>query len=76
VTEYKMVRDGGGEVPEVGIDLEMLDVAAGAVVWRTSVQESGRGRIPVVGGSGSRSIGIATQNACRRLVAQLKGKVL
>lgn len=76
VTEYQMTRSGGGEAPEVGLELEMMDVSAGAVVWRTSVHESGRGRLSVVGGSGSRSIGIATQKACRKLVAQLKGRVL
>jgi hypothetical protein len=77
VTEYQLVRGGGGgEVPQVGFDLEMIDVPTGRVVWRTTVNTSGRGRVPIVGGSGMRSMGLVTQSACRQVVAQLKGRAL
>ena len=77
VTEYQMMSSGGGgQAPEVGFDVEMIDVPTGQVVWRTTVHVSGRGRMPLIGGSGSRSIGVATQEACRQVVAQLKGHAL
>lgn len=76
VTEYQLVRSGGGEVPQVGFDLEMIDVPTAQVVWRTTVNTTGRGRVPIVGGPGMRSLGLVTQSACRRVVALLKGRAL
>jgi hypothetical protein len=41
-----------------------------------SINESGRGRLPVVGGSGERTYSRVTEEACRRAVATLRAKVL
>lgn len=76
VTEYQVQRVNNGDVPVVGFDLEMIDAPTGNVVWRTSIQAGGRGRIPVVGGGGARSLGVLTQDACQQVVARLKGRAL
>jgi len=76
VSEYAMRRAGTGEVPVVSFDAEMVDVATGFVVWRISVTETGKGRLPVVGGPGERTFARVTQAACQRAVAVLRAKAL
>lgn len=76
VSEYAMRRAGTGEVPVVSFDAEMVDVATGFVVWRVSVTETGKGRLPVVGGAGERTFARVTETACRRAVRLLRAKVL
>lgn len=76
VSEFAMRRSGTGEVPAVSFDAEMVDVATGFVVWRVSVTESGKGRLPIVGGPGERTFARVTQAACRRAVDVLKAKAL
>jgi hypothetical protein len=75
VTEYQVQRTSGGDLPVVGFDVEMVDAPSGNVIWRTAVNSGGRGRLPVVGGQGSRSLGVATQKACATLVGRLKNRV-
>jgi TolB-like protein len=74
VTEYKLVRSGSSEHAVVSFDAEMVDVATGAVVWRISVTKRGKGRVPVIGGSGTRSFGQLTQAACEDAVSKLKSE--
>lgn len=76
VSEYVMRRAGTGEVPVVSFDAEMVDVATGFVVWRISVTETGKGRLPIIGGPGERTFARVTQEACRRAVNVLRAKVL
>lgn len=76
VTEYQVERVNNGDIPVVGFDVEMIDAPTGNVVWRTSIQAGGHGRVPVIGGAGSRSLGVVTRDACRKVVEQLKGRVL
>lgn len=71
VTEYQMARDGGGDTPVIGFDAELVDVATGNVVWRSSISKRGKGRMPIFGGS-SRSLGKLTQSACEDMVARLR----
>lgn len=72
VTEYEMQRNAGGEIPALAFDVEMTDVATGKVVWRTSIAKRGRGRTPVVGGGGERSLGKIGQKACKEVVEILQ----
>ena len=71
VTEYQMSRDGSGEIPVIGFDAEMIDVGTGNVVWRSSISKRGKGRISILG-SGSRSLGKLSQDACAVMVAHLR----
>jgi len=71
VSEYRMERTTGGDVPVVAFDAELLDVNTGNVVWRSAIAKRGHGRLPVIGG-GSRSLGRLTQDACTELVAKLR----
>ena len=71
VTEYQMSRDASGEIPVIGFDSELLDVSTGKVVWRCSISKRGKGRLSIVG-SGSRSLGRLTQDACQEMVARLR----
>jgi hypothetical protein len=75
VSEYQMSRDGSGEVPVIGFDAELLDVGTGNVVWRSSISKRGKGRVSILG-SGTRSLGRLTQEACSELVAGLKKEAL
>jgi TolB-like protein len=75
VNEYTMRRVGTDEYPMVSFDAEMVDVATGTIVWRITVTESGRGRLPVIGGPGERSFTRVTEEACRRAVRELRKRV-
>ena len=72
VTEYSVQRNGGDETPVVAFDAEMIDVATQETVWRITVNERGRGRLPIVGGASHRSFGMVTQDACRKAVQALR----
>lgn len=76
VIEYGMRRDAGEEYPVVAFDAEMVDVQTGIVVWRISIIESGKGRIPVIGGGGERTFSRVTEKACKRAVDLLRERVL
>lgn len=75
VTEYGTLRESSGEVAQVGFDIELIDAPTGNVVWRTSIHRTGKGRVPVIGGSGTRSVGILTEEACEEVVGRLKSEV-
>ncbi|MEQ1831980.1 MAG: hypothetical protein ABL977_02910 [Candidatus Eisenbacteria bacterium] len=72
VTEFTIQRNGGDEVPVLTFDAEMVDVATGETVWRITLSQRGRGRLPLIGGASKRSFGMVTQDACRKAVAALK----
>ena len=76
VNEYGLVRTQTQEYPVVSFDVEMVDVATGNTVWRVSVTRSGKSRLPVVGGTGERTFGRVTQEACQQAVAELRKKAL
>ena len=72
VTEYSTQRNGNDEVPVITFDVEMLDVATLQTVWRITVSERGRGRLPLFGGANHKSFGMVTQDACREAVKALR----
>ena len=74
VTEYASRGSGTDMYPVVGFDAEMVDTATGNIVWRISVTESGKGRMPIVGGAGERTYGRVTEAACQRAVDELRKK--
>lgn len=76
VSEYAMRHQNTEDFPVVSFDVEMVDVATNTTIWRVSVTESGKGRMPVVGGPTKRSFGAVTQAACERAVAELRKKIL
>ena len=76
VSEYAMHRIGTDEFPVVSFDCEMVDVQTGIVIWRMSITESGKGRFPIIGGSGERTFARVTEQACRRAVRVLREKIL
>ena len=76
VSEYGMHRQGTDEYPVVSFDCEMVDVQTGIVIWRISITESGKGRLPIVGGAGERTYARVTEAACKRAVALLRKNIL
>jgi hypothetical protein len=70
-----MTRSEGGDIPTIGFDAELMDVGSGNVVWRASISKRGKGRLSVFG-SGTRSLGRLTQEACAELVARMKKEAL
>lgn len=75
ISEYQIARSDGGDVPVIGFDAELVDVATGNVVWRSSLSKRGKGRVPIFGAS-ARSLGRLTQDACQEMVARLRGEAL
>ena len=72
VTEYEMQRgSSGNETPILAFEVELVDVASGTIVWRSSVSKRGKGRVPVLGGGGTRTLSRLTQDACRELVDRI-----
>ena len=76
VTEYGTRRSGNDDYPVVSFDSEMVDVQTGTLIWRISTTRTGKGRLPLVGGSGERTYSRVTEEACKEAVAVLKGKAL
>jgi len=76
VTEYGTHRQGTDEYPVVAFDCEMVDVQTGIVIWRMSISETGKGRLPIIGGTGERTFSRVTQEACRHAVELLRAKIL
>ncbi len=72
VTEYTLRRVGNDEYPVVSFDAEMVDAPTGNIVWRISVTETGKGRLPVIGGSGERSFARVTEAACQHALRALR----
>lgn len=72
VTEYQMMRQGSDQVPVVGFDVQLIDVATGNIVWRLSAMKKGRGRIPVLGGPNTLTLARITQDVCIDAVARLE----
>ena len=70
VTEYQLERSESGDVPLIAFDAELVDVATGNVVWRSSISRRGKSPVPFAGGS--RSLGRLTQQACQEMVAELR----
>ena len=60
----------------MAFDCEMVDVQTGIVIWRMSLSESGKGRLPIIGGTGERTFSRVTEEACRHAVALLRAKIL
>ena len=75
VSEHQMTHGQGGDIPSVAFDAELVDVATGNIVWRSSITRRGKGRLSIIG-NGTRSLARVTQDACTELVARLKAKAL
>lgn len=76
VTEYTTRRSGNDDYPVLSFDCEMVDVQTGTLIWRLSTSRSGKGRVPLVGGSGERTFSRLTEEACQHAVSVLKDKAL
>jgi TolB-like protein len=72
VTEYQVQRSGTEECPVLSFYAEMVDVATGNVVWRIQTSKKGKGRLPMLGGSGSRTFGRLIEEACTDAVKRLR----
>ncbi|HSQ60294.1 MAG TPA: hypothetical protein VLT84_07660 [Acidobacteriota bacterium] len=71
VTEYTMQRRGAADVPSVAFDVELIDAATSAVVWRVSVARRGKGKVPIFG-SGERTYAQVVQDAVRDVVGRIE----
>jgi hypothetical protein len=75
VSEYQVQRHADEEVPVLGFDVQLVDLATEKIAWRVTVVGKGSGRIPVIGG-GVRTLGQVTQRACRSAVGDLRSRVI
>jgi hypothetical protein len=74
VTEYGMQRESSNETPVLAFDVELVDVETAKEVWRVSISKRGKGRTPILGGGGTRTLSRLTEEACREVVKDLEGK--
>ncbi len=72
VSEYGTSRSGSSDIPVLGFDVEMVDVATGTTVWRTSISAKGGSRVPIIGGSGTTTFAALTQDACIEVIHRLE----
>jgi curli biogenesis system outer membrane secretion channel CsgG len=71
VSEYQMVgATSSAQRPSVAFDVEMVDVATGKTVWKASISERGKGRVPILGG-GTATLSRLTEEACREVVERI-----
>jgi len=72
VTEYSTRRSGNQDSPLLSFDVEMVDIASGAIVWRASINRQGKGRFPIIGGGGSSTFSSLIEDACGEVVQRLE----
>jgi len=74
IKEYVMVRVGQADYPLISVDLRMIDVPTGTVVWMVSYTRKGGPNLPVISVGETHTLGELTQKTCRELVRDFTGK--
>ena len=64
-----MVRVGQAEYPIISLNIRMIDVPTGTVVWMTSFNEKGGPKFPIISIGETHTLGELTQKACRKVVS-------
>ena len=71
VREYEMIRIGQTAYPLVTIDVELIDVETGRVVWMISHTRRGGPNLPIISVGETFTLGEMAQKVCRDVVARI-----
>jgi len=74
VREYSMVRVGQSDYPMISLNVRMIDVPTGTVVWMTSYTKKGGPKLPIITIGETHTLAELTQKACHDIVSDLVGK--
>lgn len=71
VREYEMIRIGQNQYPLVTVDVELIDMETGQVVWMISHTEKGGPNLPVISVGETYTLGELTQEVCEKIVDRI-----
>lgn len=74
VREYNMIRVGQTDYPVISLNLRMIDVPTGTVVWMTSYTKKGGPNLPIVSVGETHTLSELTQKICHDIVSNFVGK--
>ncbi|OGC90953.1 MAG: hypothetical protein A2W25_07675 [candidate division Zixibacteria bacterium RBG_16_53_22] len=74
VTEYSMIRVGQADYPLISLNMRMIDVPTGTVVWMASYSKKGGPRLPIISIGETHTLGELTQKICKEIVSDFVGK--
>lgn len=72
VSQYEMVSTSSGRFPAITVEVRLVDVATGTVVWSATSAERGGPKTPIIGIGETHTLGALSQKMCRKLVSELK----
>jgi TolB-like protein len=71
VREFQMIRIGQTQYPLITIDVELIDVETGRVVWMISHTKKGGPTLPILSIGETHTLGELTQQVCREVVERI-----
>jgi curli biogenesis system outer membrane secretion channel CsgG len=74
VTEYSMIRVGQADYPLISLNLRLIDVPTGTVVWMASYSKKGGPKLPIVSVGETHTLSELTQEICNEIVSDFVGK--
>lgn len=74
VREYTMIKVGQADYPLISLNVRMIDVPTGNVVWMASYSLKGGPKLPIVSVGETHTLSELTQKICQNLVSDFVGK--
>jgi len=74
VTEYTMIRVGQADYPLISLNMRLIDVPTGPVVWMASYSKKGGPKLPVISVGETHTLSELTQQICNEIVSDFEGK--
>jgi len=74
VKEYTTIRVGQADYPLISLDLRMIDVPTGTVIWMSSFTMKGGPKFPIVSIGETHTLGELSQKICKKIVSNFVGK--
>jgi TolB-like protein len=74
VTEYTMIRVGQVDYPLISLNIRMIDVPTGTVVWMATFSKKGGPKLPIISVGETHTLSELTQKICGEIVSDFIGK--
>lgn len=71
VREYSTIRVGQADYPLISLNVRMIDVPSGNVVWMTSYTRKGGPKLPIISVGETHTLGELTQKICHDIISDL-----
>ncbi len=68
IREYTTVRVGQSEYPLISVNIRMIDVPTGTVIWMTSYTKKGGPKLPIISLGETHTLGELTQKTCHDII--------